>query len=88
MKDVKAREDQLMDQISVMKQQMRYQSSLSDDQLTENESQSDRKMIDHMALRVGELEHVVIQQKDALVAMESKVIAAERRESKLELQLQ
>jgi hypothetical protein len=43
---------------------MKYHSSHSDDQLTENESQTDRRMVDHMAIRVNELEHVIIKQKE------------------------
>lgn len=58
---MKHRENKLVEQISDMRQQIKYQSSHSEPNLATQQDSTDRSSIDNTSLRIAELESVILK---------------------------
>lgn len=73
------REERLIDEISVMRQKMKYQSCSDDYLVTENDSSQQDTKADHWMVRVAELEAVVFRQRERLIAQEQELANTKRQ---------
>ena len=71
--EMKFREDQLLEQISLMKSQLKFPSIPSGSNLQTQED-ADYSSYDHQTNRIGQLEAVIYSQKDQLIKLEEEAV--------------
>ena len=90
--EMKQREDQLLEQISLMKSQLKFPTVPSGSNLQTQED-ADYSSYDHHSARIGQLEAVIYQQKDQLIKLEEEAVVLKdsidqkNRESEHKLEL-
>ena len=79
MQEMKLREEKLIEQISQMKLQIKYQSSNSDPQLVTQQDSTDRSSVDQSSLRIAELENLIFQQREQLINLEEQLVQSRNK---------